>query len=703
MKRLALALLLSACGAAPGLADYAVSGRFLYVDREFDGSGFTGVEPQLPVRFADVQVVSGNKILGFGVTDGQGDFLLVVQSRTTQDIYVRCLARHETSTGVPIDVRSGNQSGTVWSIASQTYSAHPPNLDLSVGTLVAVPGSGGEAFNILDVAEMGGDYVQFLRGPGPAPLYTLVYNASNPNLSSTSGSTTTVRTSGGYDDTVILHEMGHYVTNNFSKSDSPGGANHLSDCHQDLRLAFEEGHATAWGLSVRRHFNLPHSSLYVATFGQPGPGSLWFTFDNETEEPFICSGATSEMTVSASLWDMMDGPATTDETPGVDEPWDLLQDEDAGYWNVMTQYIRTTTNVTLEKFWDGWFTPNIGDGHYPEMVSIFRTLGVEYFPDSYEPDDSVSEAKVIVPGPYLLHQTYFADRNNDLLGEPDTDIFAFDAAGGTSYTIETLNLLSDANTALDLLASDGVTVLASNDNRSANDASSLITYTPPASGRLYVRSYHAPDVGIYGSYDLRVHVNGPVVDNDQDGYTSDIDCNDNNPAVHPGATEVCNGVDDDCNGLVDDGLQTFPFYHDADVDTYGNTAVMIQSCGSIFPGYVATGGDCNDADAAVWATPSEVQNLQFTDAVTLVWSAPSVPGSTTDLYNVIRSGSASDFVSAATCLATGITGPNTADAAVPTPGQEFFYLIGAQNGCPNGQGLLGVQSDGTPITARSCP
>jgi len=173
--------------------------------------------------------------------------------------------------------------------------------------------------------------------------------------------------------------------------------------------------------------------------------------------------------------------------------------------------------------------------------------------------------------PFYRDLAYFADRNNDLLGEPDTDIFAFDAAGGTSYTIETVNLLSDANTALDLLASDGVTVLASNDDRSASDASSLIVYTPPASGRLYVRSHHAPDVGIYGSYDLRVHVNGPVVDNDQDGYTSDIDCNDNNPAVHPGATEVCNGIDDNCNGLVDDGLQTFPFYRDADGDGYGNS------------------------------------------------------------------------------------------------------------------------------------
>jgi hypothetical protein len=702
VRRLLLGLLLAACGAPLARADYTVSGRFLYVDREFDGNGFTGVEPQLPIRLADIQVVSGSKVIASGTTDGQGQFLIGVQARTTQDVYVRCLARHETSTGVPIDVRSGNQSGTIWSIASQTFTAHPPNQDLSIGTLVAVPGSGGEAFNILDVTEMGGDYLLSLRGPAPTPLLIVVYNASNPNLSSTSGSVITMRTSGGYDDTVILHEMGHYITNNFSKDDSPGGANHLSDCNEDLRLAFDEGNATAWGLSVRRFFNLPHSSLYVATFGLPGPGSLWFSFDAETQQPFVCFGATSQTTVFAALWDLMDGPATTDESPGVDEPWDMLQGQDAAYWKVVTQYLPTATNVSLEDFWDGWFAPTIANDHYPEMISIFREVDVEYFPDSYETDDSVAEAKILVPGPYLLHQTYFADRNNDLVGEPDTDVFGFDAVGGTSYTIETLNLRSDANTALDLLGPDGVTVLASDDDRSASDPSSLIVYTAPFSGRLFVRSYHAPDVGIYGSYDLRIHVNGAAVDNDMDGYTSDIDCNDNDASIHPGAIEVCNNLDDDCNGLIDDGLATSPFYRDADGDGYGNPSIVAQACAPP-SGYVAAGSDCNDSDATIWAVPGEAQGLLLPDPTTLTWSPPAAPGGTADRYNVIRSDVASDFVQSATCVASGISTTATADPSVPAAEAAFFYLIQTLNGCPNGPGPLGTQSNGALTLGRSCP
>ena len=48
----------------------------------------------------------------------------------------------------------------------------------------------------------------------------------------------------------------------------------------------------------------------------------------------------------------------------------------------------------------------------------------------------------------------------------------------------------------------------------------------------------------------------PCQDSDHDGFMYTVDCNDHNPAIHPGALEVCNGVDDDCNGLVDENLGT---------------------------------------------------------------------------------------------------------------------------------------------------
>lgn len=45
-------------------------------------------------------------------------------------------------------------------------------------------------------------------------------------------------------------------------------------------------------------------------------------------------------------------------------------------------------------------------------------------------------------------------------------------------------------------------------------------------------------------------------DGDGDGYYASVDCNDQNAAIHPGALEVCNGLDDDCSGQVDENLGT---------------------------------------------------------------------------------------------------------------------------------------------------
>ena len=46
----------------------------------------------------------------------------------------------------------------------------------------------------------------------------------------------------------------------------------------------------------------------------------------------------------------------------------------------------------------------------------------------------------------------------------------------------------------------------------------------------------------------------PVDDDDGDGFTSDVDCDDNDDTVYPGAPELCDGKDNDCNTSVDDGL-----------------------------------------------------------------------------------------------------------------------------------------------------
>ncbi len=88
-----------------------------------------------------------------------------------------------------------------------------------------------------------------------------------------------------------------------------------------------------------------------------------------------------------------------------------------------------------------------------------------------------------------------------------------------------------------------------------------------------------------------------AIDADGDGYAADVDCDDSVATVFPGATEVCDGLDNDCDQRLDlDAVDEATFYADADADGHGDASVIQTGC--IAPaGTVSTGDDCDDADA----------------------------------------------------------------------------------------------------------
>lgn len=86
-------------------------------------------------------------------------------------------------------------------------------------------------------------------------------------------------------------------------------------------------------------------------------------------------------------------------------------------------------------------------------------------------------------------------------------------------------------------------------------------------------------------------------DVDEDGYTTD-DCDDNDRFTHPGAMELCDGKDNDCNGEIDEGIETAIWFRDADGDGYGNISEQIETCQPP-EGYVENAEDCDDADNSI--------------------------------------------------------------------------------------------------------
>ena len=119
----------------------------------------------------------------------------------------------------------------------------------------------------------------------------------------------------------------------------------------------------------------------------------------------------------------------------------------------------------------------------------------------------------------------------------------------------------------------------------------------------------------WGSVNVNVHrveINcGHEPDADGDGYDAltcgGTDCDDDNAAVYPDAAEVCDEVDNDCDGSIDedDAVDAATWYADGDGDGFGDPEAEAVSC-TAPTGHIDDATDCNDADASISPGVDEV-------------------------------------------------------------------------------------------------
>ena len=96
-----------------------------------------------------------------------------------------------------------------------------------------------------------------------------------------------------------------------------------------------------------------------------------------------------------------------------------------------------------------------------------------------------------------------------------------------------------------------------------------------------------------------------IDDCDGDGYDVPEDCDDTAPSVNPNGIEVCDGIDQNCDGVIDEGVTT-AYYTDFDADGFGSDETRVDLCEKEL-GLIDQGGDCDDKDSdinpAAWEAP----------------------------------------------------------------------------------------------------
>jgi Putative metal-binding motif len=145
---------------------------------------------------------------------------------------------------------------------------------------------------------------------------------------------------------------------------------------------------------------------------------------------------------------------------------------------------------------------------------------------------------------------------------------------------------------------------AANDNLKPEDDSPAEVVTGVGVGCDAVWYYLDDDKDGAGAERTKMFSCTPVPDRIVQGG----DCDDQKPQVGPSVAEVCNSVDDDCDGVVDDGFTPVLLVTDGDGDGFGSPSGMSMIGCPPVPNFATTFNDCNDLDAAVHPGAVEVAN-----------------------------------------------------------------------------------------------
>ena len=283
-----------------------------------------------------------------------------------------------------------------------------------------------------------------------------------------------------------------------------------------------------------------------------------------------------------------------------------------------------------------WYADSDGDGFGSATnTTISATQPTGYVADSTDCDDSDADTFPGAAG---------NDSSTACMTDADGDGYGDDSPGGGVTAGSDCN---DANLSVnpgatevcdsvdndcdgtvdEASASDAATWYADSDSDSfGTSATTQVSCSQPSGYVADSTDCDDSDADTYPGAASNDSSTACMTDADGDGYgddspasgvTAGSDCNDSNNAISPVATEVCDSVDNDCDGTVDedDAADAVTWYADSDSDGFGSSAAPDTSCTQP-SGYVASSTDCDDSDADTYpgAAASDSSTACMTDA-----------------------------------------------------------------------------------------
>ncbi len=359
-----LPLLLTAFPCSLSAVDVQMTLHVQYEDLETELAGATTVVLR-PVGQAKYEILGDDGgLLAFGRTgpNGRADVTFQTSSETTRIIVMATGG----SRGIDFSVRTSFDE-----ILAFETSPHPPESQMDIEILIPQTAGGG-AFNIFATILPVLEWLE--KNFGVRGGLTVVYD---PGVAVSCGSCflpyeNCILIGGGpedpdqNDDSILLHELGHYFEHNYSASSSIGGSHDGSPTYPSL--AWSEGFATFFGQSFIG------SSIYIDTYDD---SQMEFDLEADYYLSDVWKMSTikediSEDLVGAILWDLLD-----DEVEAHDRLSNSIRDLlSITVYCMVNEYDAGYEGIDLADFIRGWLVCELG--YFRSLMEITHSQGYPY-------------------------------------------------------------------------------------------------------------------------------------------------------------------------------------------------------------------------------------------------------------------------------------------------------------------------------------